>query len=336
MNDASVAETKPISQPSIVKKPTISIVVEGYNETKDLGTAHETIAALRNQDFPIAQMEIILVGNPEQVREWQQTYSGNVEFFAVKTVEFASANYYELKNGGAEIASGNIIAFTDSDVSPQSSWVRAIVAGINNGADVVVGQSLFRHEGGLAPDTPIMQACASISWGWVLGKGKAVGFMDHNMALRTEVFRDHRYRTDLGRVCTSPLLFRSLDNAGLAIAIQSQQQAMHFFTWRYWMRLHFRYGYEVFHLRRLDQQYPNQWIAKTKILEPLVTMLWHMLLDIPRWFRFNRILGKSLIYSWITMPILIILSAIARGLEMLGMYATILAPNSMKYWSENF
>jgi glycosyltransferase involved in cell wall biosynthesis len=325
-----------------VKKPAISVVVEGYNESRDLGTADETMAALKQQDFPLDQIEVILVGSPSQTQEWQQTYAGETGFCSVRTLEFNGAHYYELKNGGAGIATGNIIAFTDSDVHPRPTWARAIVTGIHNGADVVAGPTLFRDAGGLPPDSPLMRACASITWGWVVGKGKqgeflsAVGFMDHNVAMRAEVFRQHQYRTDLGRVIASPLLYRLLANAGLLVAIQPQQQATHFFSWRYWLRLHFRYGYEVFHIRRLDSQYPNQWIRKAGVLEPLATMIWHILLDIPRWFRFNRILAIHPFYCWLTLPVLILPATLARGSEMLGMYATMMSPKTLKQWAENF
>jgi glycosyltransferase involved in cell wall biosynthesis len=326
-----------------MSQPVISVIVEGYNESRELGKALETIEALKKQDFPLEQIEIILVGSEQQTQEWNKLYSGETCFFSLKTVDFDNAHYYELKNGGAGIASGEIIAFTDSDVHPKLSWVSTIVEGIRNGADVVVGPSLFRQEGGFSPDSPLMRVLASITWGWVVGKGKkdgdlllAAGFMDHNVALKASLFGDHKYRTDLGRVCASPLLYRDLANAGLKIVLQSKQQAAHFFSWDYWLiKLHFRYGYEVYQLRRLDKQYPNQWIAQTKILEPLVTMAWHVLLDIPRWFRFSSLLGTNIAYRLSLLPLVIGLSTIARGAEMVGMYSTMLTPDNMKQWAQN-
>lgn len=341
LTQETAANPETATEQIAVRKPVVSIVVEGYNESRYLGTADETMKALKNQHYPLDQVEVILVGTPAQTRDWQQRYSDNTEFFAVKTVDFESAHYYELKNKGAEIASGEIVAFTDSDVRPKPTWISAIVGGIRNGADVVVGPSLFRQEGGFSPDSPLMRAFASITWGWVVGKHKigqhlcAVGFMDHNVALRAEVLRHHPYRTEFGRVIASPLLYRSLADAGCTITIQPNQQAAHHFTWRYWLiKLHFRYGYEVFHIRRLDNQYPNQWITHTKVLEPLVTLVWHILLDIPRWFRFSSLLQTHLLYQVAVLPIVIVLSIVARTAEMAGMYSTMLAPNTMKQWVE--
>lgn len=328
-------------QGTTIKKPVISVILEGYNETRDLGIVQETMEALRQQDFPLNQVEVILVGSSTQSQEWEKLYSSDTDFCSIKTVEFDDAHYYQLKNGGAQIALGEILAFTDSDVQPKPTWLSSIVEGIRNGADVVVGPSLFRQKGPLTPATPLIPVVSSITWGWIISKGengqpKAVGFMDHNVALRADVFRDYQYRTDLGRVCASPLLYRTLTKAGIKVTLQSKQQATHYFSWVYWLRLHFRYGYEVFHLRRLDKQYPNQWIAQTKVLEPLVTMIWHILLDIPRWFRFSSVLQTHLSYRWAVLPIVIALSTIARAVEMFGIYATMLAPISMKQWAENF
>lgn len=323
------------------KQPVISVVIEGYNESRDLGTADETINALKHQDFPLGQVEVILVGSLAQTQDWQKRYAEGTPFFAVKTIDFEGAHYYELKNGGAKIAAGEIIAFTDSDVRPKPTWLRAIADGIHNGADVVVGPSLFRQESGFSPDSPLMRVLASITWGWVVGKRwqgayrTAVGFMDHNVALRAEAFRQHQYRTEFGRVIASPLLYRSLANAGLSVLMQPQQQATHHFSWSYWLiKLHFRYGYEVFHLRRLDPNYPNQWIRRTGILEPLITMLWHVLLDGPKWLRFSGLLQTNRLYRLALLPVVMIFSAIAHTSEMVGMYATLLAPDRMKQWAE--
>ena len=345
MTSTSTLSTDIQKQQNISEKKTIiSVVIEGYNQSRDLGTVNETIAALRNQTFPINQVEIILVGSSEQTKGWSEIFSNESDFIDIKTLSYDDANYYQLKNGGATLAVGDIVAFTDSDVHPKPTWLSVIAQGIAQGADVVVGPSLFRQPGGLSSDFPLMQILASVTWGWPVGKGniykdnllQAAGFMDHNVAMKTEVFLSHPYRTEFGRIIASPLLYRALVNDGLNVAYRSEQQAGHFFSWKYWLiSLHFRYGYEVYNLRRLDKQYPNQWITKTWMLEPLATMIWHVLLDIPRWFRFGRHLNHSFFYRLACLPLLITVSSIGRSSEMLGMYATMIAPKKMKKWAEN-
>jgi glycosyltransferase involved in cell wall biosynthesis len=323
--------------------PKISIVLEGYNESRELGTADATMNALAAQDFPLDQIEVILVGSREQAEYWQSAWADH-PFHDVKALARDGEHYFQLKNAGAEVAEGQIIAFTDSDVQPRRGWVSAIVSGIENGADVTVGPSLFHKRDGfeLVADSPLMRAAASITWAWTMGPlgpdgmPEARGFMDHNLAMRSSVFRDHRYRTDLGRIIAPGLLFQQLKNVGACIRMQRMQQAEHHFSWRYWLvGLHFRYGHEVYRLRRLNPGYPNQWIRKTLILEPLVTLAWHMMLDVPRWFRLNSVLGTNPLYRWALLPVMLAMSAVARSSEALGMAATMLIPQRMRRWAEN-
>ena len=322
--------------------PIISVVVEGYNETRHLGEADGTMAALASQEFPVGKMEVILVGTEAQAGHWREAYAES-PFHSVKAIAKSQVHYFELKNAGAQIASGSIIAFTDSDVQPRPTWVPAIVDGIEAGADVTVGPSLFHKDSGLmkAFDSPLMRATASVTWGWVLGRRRdggipqARGFMDHNMAMRASLFRDHQHRTEFGRILSSSFVFRGLVESGCRIEVQARQQAVHHFSWRYWLiSLHLRYGHEVYRLRRLNSKYPNQWIRKTWILEPIVTLIWHMALDVPRWFRLMSLLQTSWIYRWGWFPLLIGVSAISRTSEAAGLALTMIAPKRMQRWAE--
>ena len=282
------------------QRPLVSIIIEGYNESRSYGTADNTMEALKRQDFPLEQVEVILVGNAQAVREWRESHASAAPFGAIKTVEGDGAHYYALKNKGAESATGDIIVFTDSDVYPKSTWLASIVESIGNGADVAVGLSLFKSARGWDSNNILRQIAVSITFGYILGKAgeggvpEVRGFLDHNVAMRAEWFRRLQYRVDLGRILASPLLFRALRQSGAKLALHPGQQIVHYFSWGYWLsKLHFRYGYEVFVLRRLDKGYPNQWIARTNLLEPMVTMVWHVLLDLPRWLRFSKLLGMG-------------------------------------------
>jgi glycosyltransferase involved in cell wall biosynthesis len=324
------------TQPLLV----ISVVLEGYNQSRR-GDAGDTLHALARQDYPLDLIEIILVGSSEQVAAWRTEVANTFGFKDIKFVACDNAHYYQMKNAGAKHATGEIVAFTDSDVRPRPGWARAIVTGIENGADVTVGPSLFRQENGLEPDSVLMRMAATITWGWILGRRQgssipaARGFQDHNVGMRTEIFRDHQYREEFGRILASPLLFRSLANSGKKVVVCPDQQAEHHFTWRYWLiGLEFRYGHEVFRLRRLDQDYPNQWISRTGPLEPLVTLAWHVLLDMPKWFRFNSVLKTSIAYTTFWFPFFVIFSTVAHLSEMLGIYSTMLAPAATRKWAE--
>ncbi|MCS6925823.1 MAG: hypothetical protein NZ578_07980 [Candidatus Binatia bacterium] len=74
------------------------------------------------------------------------------------------------------------------------------------------------------------QIAVSITFGYILGKmqdgglPQVRGFLDHNVAFRADVFRRYQYRTDQGRVCASPLLYRTLARAGVKIVLHPEQQ----------------------------------------------------------------------------------------------------------------
>jgi glycosyltransferase involved in cell wall biosynthesis len=325
-------------------KPVVSVIVEGYNESRDLGKAINTLEALQEQDFPVGQVEVILMGSPTQVKEWKERYAAGTPFWGLKPVEAEGLTYLQLKNRGAQFASADILAFTDSDVYPHHTWLSSLVSGIQGGGDVSIGLSLFKSATSWEWNCATRLAAASITWGWVVGKHLdpvrhipfPVGFMDHNFGLRVETFRRHHYDTKFGRLCGAPLLTRSFLDGGEKLVLQPRQRVTHYFSWFYWLKcLHFRYGYEVFMLRRMNDQYPDQWIARTAILEPVMTMMWHILLDVPRWFRVSGLLDIHPVRRLILLPLVVAMSCVARTAEMAGMYFTMVAPDTMKRWAES-
>ncbi|MBB4660177.1 glycosyltransferase [Parvularcula dongshanensis] len=324
-----------------MNEPIITVVLEGYNQSRALGDADDTLAALAMQDYPLDRVEVVMVGSGEQTAAWDAECAARYPFRRVTTVPCNGAHYYELKNAGASAAVGDIVAFTDSDVIPRRSWLRGIADNIGAGADVSLGPTLFGRAGAYDPDSLLMRMTSAVTWGWVYGKPRpdglpaARGFMDHNVAMRAEVARDFRYRTEFGRIVASPLLFRSLKNAGKEIRISPDQQAVHAFWWRYWtIGLMFRYGHEVYRLRRLDGDYPDRWLVKTGILEPVLTLFWHVSLDVPKWFRLNRTLGRPAAMSVLALPAFLLVSFAARFSEMMGMYATLLSFERTRLWAE--
>ena len=325
-------------------KPVVSVIVEGYNESRDLGKAINTLEALQEQDFPVDQVEVILMGSSKQVREWKERYASGIPFWGLQAVEAEGLTYLQLKNRGARFASAEILAFTDSDVYPHRTWLSSLVEGIHSGGDVSIGLSLFKKADSWEWNCATRLAAACITWGWIVGKEidpsrhlpKPVGFMDHNFGLRAETFHQHQYNTQFGRLCGAPLLARSFLDGGKRLILQPGQRVTHYFSWWYWLKcLHFRYGYEVYMLRRLDKKYPNQWIAGIKILEPVITMMWHMALDVPRWFRVSRLLALHPVRRVLILPVVLVLSCVARGTEMIGMYSTMVASESMRKWAES-
>ena len=324
------------------RKPRVSVVIEGYNESLALGSVDDTMAGLLAQDFPLGEVEVILVGSQAQAEEWDRTWGDGAPFFRVVSVAPAGAHYYALKNEGARRASADILALTDSDARPEPGWLASLVDAIERGADVSAGVTLFRGDAGLEPGHPLMQVAASISWGFVVGSARArrtivpAGFLSHNVGFRAETFRCHPYRTDLGRTCAGTFLYEELRASGARIVLQPSQRVAHAFSLAWWLlRLHRRFGYEVFLLRRLDGTRRHGWLDAIRMLEPVLTMLWHVTLDVPRWLRFGRVLGVSAGRRALLLPAVVVMSLLARGGEMIGMVQTIATPQAMKRFAES-
>ena len=150
-------------------KPLVSVVIESYNEEYNhLSPPADVLGGLLRQDFPLEQAELVLLGSEPQIESWRPLRSAWQSFGQVRLISVAAecSHYWQLKNAGARVAEGEFVAFIDSDVLPGPHWLSAIVNGLKNGADVVVGPSLYRTPR-LRHDSARMLAAALPSWGFV-------------------------------------------------------------------------------------------------------------------------------------------------------------------------
>lgn len=320
--------------------PGVSVVIEGYNESHDQGAIDDTLIALSRQTYPLSRVNLVLVGSTDQVAGWQERFADPAPFASVRAIAADGAHYYALKNIGAGLAADGIIAFTDSDVKPNPEWLSAIAQTLRT-ADVSVGISRFQGTDEATMAAACRRVASAITYGWIIGRSPSgeltpQGFLAHNVAFRASAFRAHAYGVDHGRTCGSMLLYRDLKQAGLRVALQPRQQAAHYFTWGWWLRkFHYRAGYEVFQVRRLDRTYPNRWISRFGMLEPIVTMFWHAAFDLRQWFRYTTAIGMHPLQRVVLLPVLVPLSLAARASEMAGMHAAIKSPEAMRAWAES-
>lgn len=309
----------------------VSIIIEGYNESLEIGCIDETLDALRRQTFPLGDVEILLVGSREQAEAWSALSSEPAPFAAIRVIATDGDHYYALKNRGAEQARGSILAFLDSDVMPDPGWLGALAAAMEAGAEATCGPSLFRSGEPSTASRLWMQVAAAISWGFILGRdGKAKGFLSHNLGIRKSVFDRLKYRTDLGRTCAGSFLMDALRSAGIHPRFVPAQRVAHAFFLRWWAtRLHVRFGHEVYLLYGMG----SGAVSRTaNVLGPLRAFLappWHFVLDFPQWWRYSKTLGLPVLNRLAGLLLVIPLSLLARGAEGMGMLATVLAPRMM-------
>lgn len=304
----------------------VSVIIEGYNESLDIGCLDQTLDSLRQQSFPLAEVQLILVGSEQQASQWRQLYAQPAPFARIDIIATAGDHYYALKNRGASQAEAPILAFLDSDVIPEPAWLETLVTAIRGGAPATCGPSLFRSDSNGPYSLPLL-AAAAISWGFIYSPAGRHAFLSHNFAIRRDLFRSTSYRTDLGRTCAGSALHDTLLQAGVQPRFLPAQRVAHAFFFRWWTaRLHVRFGHEVYLLHRMDSGAVSRHARWLGPLDAILTPVWHIVLDFPKWWRYSRVLGLPLSRRLAGLFPLLPLSLAARSAEAAGMLFTLFAP----------
>ncbi|MFN3323614.1 MAG: hypothetical protein ACK5AZ_08985 [Bryobacteraceae bacterium] len=166
---------------------------------------------------------------------------------------------------------------------------------------------------------------ASISWGFISDRGgEARGFLSHNLGFRSDAFERILYRTEFGRTLAGSVLLEDMRKAGIRSSFVPEQRVAHAFNWRWWCtRLHVRFGHEVYLLHRLNLSSVSRRARWLGPLDAVATPVWHLLRDFPQWWRYSRVLRLKLHRRVAGLALVLPLSLLARGGEMLGMLGTI-------------
>lgn len=113
--------------------PMVSVVVPHYRALGDLG---QCLAALARQTYPADRFEIIVADNnsPEGEAAVAAVIAGRARLVVVTERGAGPA-----RNGGAALAQGEVLAFTDSDCVPEPDWLKEGVLALSR-HDVVGGR----------------------------------------------------------------------------------------------------------------------------------------------------------------------------------------------------
>lgn len=110
----------------------VSVIIPSYKDDERL---NKCIRAIDNQTYPKDNFEVIIVNNaPSQDIEITVSHSLNLSIFLEKT-----PGSYAARNLGAANAKGDILAFTDSDCIPESSWLMNAVEMFSDGTISLLG-----------------------------------------------------------------------------------------------------------------------------------------------------------------------------------------------------
>lgn len=117
--------------------PSVSVVVPTRNRAQYL---REVLNALAVQVYPADRVEVIVVDNSSTdgteavVRDAAATAP-----YPLRCIRKANDGPASSRNRGAEMAAGEIVAFTDSDCIPSPQWLRQAVAHLRPDVGVVCG-----------------------------------------------------------------------------------------------------------------------------------------------------------------------------------------------------
>jgi hypothetical protein len=176
--------------------PSTSIVIEWENvihaeESRSERMLRELNAQLDElaDRFPETP-EIIFVYNPEDVEETQIRHFASLTLDDHHDPQFVASpgsHFYELKNVGAEHATGDVLVYVDSDVIPQEGWLAEIVSPfLEEGTDMVLGHPFVET------DTRYKSAVAMF-WFFPTEEEEYEGYMACNVAFSREAFLEYRF-----------------------------------------------------------------------------------------------------------------------------------------------
>jgi glycosyltransferase involved in cell wall biosynthesis len=116
----------------------ISVIIPVY---KDWERLQLCVNALENQSLIREQFELLIINNSV---DFPSPPTFQLPTFA-RILNEPQAGSYVARNRGISDAKGSIIAFTDSDCIPDSSWLEEGLKALNSGADLLAGKiSLFK------------------------------------------------------------------------------------------------------------------------------------------------------------------------------------------------
>lgn len=101
----------------------ITVIVPTYRRTKDLARCLE---ALKKQARPAD--EVILVVRDTDTETWDFLKNFDASTLPLRTVTVGMTGVVAAMNTGLEVATGDILAFTDDDAGPHPDWLQRIEA----------------------------------------------------------------------------------------------------------------------------------------------------------------------------------------------------------------
>jgi len=118
-----------------IEEPTFSIIIPTYRRPDSLRVC---VQALRELDYPRSGFEVIIVDDGGTV-PLQPLLEPFADSLRMKILWQPNAGPAAARNFGALQATGDLLAFTDDDCTPASSWLRAFAAAFSATRTALLG-----------------------------------------------------------------------------------------------------------------------------------------------------------------------------------------------------
>ncbi|WP_395645446.1 glycosyltransferase [Terricaulis sp.] len=183
---------------------TVSVIIEWENaKLSELERANEMLVRLGKQMIALAQKRdikaelIVLYDNDEIDASVPKTAVGEAIPSAewpgvIKFVEAPHQRYYEQKNTGADLATGDLLIFLDSDVVPDEGWLEGLITAMDDPKITICGGETYH-----ATDTYNDRIFAAF---WTFTPKKPnngiytyKNFYANNFAVRRAYFLTHKF-----------------------------------------------------------------------------------------------------------------------------------------------
>ena len=119
------------------KLPTVTVIIPTYNRAGPVADALRSVVA---QDYPADRMDVIVVDNSSSDNT-EEVVSGITETapFPVRFYRKENKGPAASRNYGMQRSEADIVAFTDSDCTVATDWVRRGVSNLAEGVGLVAG-----------------------------------------------------------------------------------------------------------------------------------------------------------------------------------------------------
>jgi glycosyltransferase involved in cell wall biosynthesis len=116
----------------------ISLVILTYNSSKTIG---DCLAALKQVDYPSKYLEVIVIDNGSKDNTLEIIRKMGFNYYS-----YPGLNLPQLRNQGANICTGEIVGFVDSDCVIAPEWIKEVVKWFSDPTVGIVGNEYLLPE----------------------------------------------------------------------------------------------------------------------------------------------------------------------------------------------